>query len=210
MDTELIMFKRVQEAEEKWRGAQALIEQIKATFSEKERELENKMEELKRQQEKELFKLSQDNYILQAKVLDILSYFSFLLIKKELVLPAKCIVIFYPWGCLAWCSHCIKHEHSSWECLFTQEPKSNPMGQNIQNFYQLILILLLAVFFKINPIIHCDLQRRQFRRNCYRRSSFRDWHCVAFLSPFHFRTISTKQHCNDSPVVGVTLIPAWL
>ncbi|XP_016062811.1 PREDICTED: centrosomal protein of 162 kDa isoform X2 [Miniopterus natalensis] len=68
MDTELIMFKRVQEAEEKWRGAQALIEQIKATFSEKERELENKMEELKRQQEKELFKLSQDNYILQAKL----------------------------------------------------------------------------------------------------------------------------------------------
>lgn len=68
MDTELIMFKRVQEAEEKWKGAQALIEQIKVTFSEKERELENKMEELKKQQEKELFKLSQDNYILQAKL----------------------------------------------------------------------------------------------------------------------------------------------
>ncbi|CAK7310215.1 Centrosomal protein of 162 kDa [Vulpes lagopus] len=67
-ETELIMFKRVQEAEEKWRGAQALIEQIKVTFSEKERELENKMEELKRQQEKELFKLNQDNYILQAKL----------------------------------------------------------------------------------------------------------------------------------------------
>lgn len=31
------MFKRVQEAEEKWRGAQALIDQIKVTFSEKER-----------------------------------------------------------------------------------------------------------------------------------------------------------------------------
>lgn len=76
MDTELIMFKRVQEAEEKWRGAQALIEQIKVTFSEKERELESKMEELKKQQEKELFKLSQDNYILQAKVLDMLSYVS--------------------------------------------------------------------------------------------------------------------------------------
>lgn len=86
------MFKRVQEAEEKWRGAQALIEQIKVTFSEKERELENKVEELKRQQEKELFRLNQDNYILQAKVLDTLSYFSFYLIKKELVLPAKCIV----------------------------------------------------------------------------------------------------------------------
>uniref|UniRef100_A0A673TPB1 Centrosomal protein of 162 kDa n=1 Tax=Suricata suricatta TaxID=37032 RepID=A0A673TPB1_SURSU len=67
-ETELIMCKRVQEAEEKWRGAQALIEQIKVTFSEKERELENKMEELRRQQEKELFKLNQDNYILQSKL----------------------------------------------------------------------------------------------------------------------------------------------
>ncbi|XP_055247960.1 centrosomal protein of 162 kDa isoform X3 [Gorilla gorilla gorilla] len=67
-EKELLMFKRVQEAEEKWRGAQALIEQIKATFSEKEKELENKLEELKKQQEKELFKLNQDNYILQAKL----------------------------------------------------------------------------------------------------------------------------------------------
>ncbi|KAM9666279.1 centrosomal protein of 162 kDa [Trichechus inunguis] len=67
-ETELFMFKRVQEAEEKWRGAQALIEQIKVTFSDKERELEKKMEELKRQQEKELFRLNQDNYILQAKL----------------------------------------------------------------------------------------------------------------------------------------------
>ncbi|KAG8516095.1 Centrosomal protein of 162 kDa [Galemys pyrenaicus] len=67
-EAELIMLKRVQEAEEKWKSAQTLIEQIKVTFSEKERELENKMEELKIQQEKELFKLSQDNYILQAKL----------------------------------------------------------------------------------------------------------------------------------------------
>ncbi|XP_007949716.2 centrosomal protein of 162 kDa [Orycteropus afer afer] len=67
-ETELFMFKRVQEAEEKWRGAQALIEQIKVTFSDKERELENKMEELKGQHEKELFKLNQDNYILQTKL----------------------------------------------------------------------------------------------------------------------------------------------
>ncbi|XP_055289877.1 centrosomal protein of 162 kDa isoform X1 [Moschus berezovskii] len=67
-ETELLMFKRVQEAEEKWKGAQALIEQIKVTFSEKEKELENKMEELKKQQEKELFRLNQDNYILQAKL----------------------------------------------------------------------------------------------------------------------------------------------
>lgn len=66
--TEFILFKRVQEAEEKWRDSQALIEQIKVTFSEKERELESRMEELKRQQEKELFQLNQDNYILQSKL----------------------------------------------------------------------------------------------------------------------------------------------
>ncbi|XP_055965721.1 centrosomal protein of 162 kDa [Sorex fumeus] len=67
-ETELVLFKRVQEAEDKWRGAQALIEQIKVTFSEKERGLEDKMEELKRQQEKELLKLNQENYILQSKL----------------------------------------------------------------------------------------------------------------------------------------------
>ncbi|KAB1275423.1 Centrosomal protein of 162 kDa [Camelus dromedarius] len=67
-EAELTMFERVQEAEGRWRGAQALTEQIKVTFAEKERELENQMEELKRQQEKELFKLNQDNYILQAKL----------------------------------------------------------------------------------------------------------------------------------------------
>ncbi|XP_048209845.1 centrosomal protein of 162 kDa isoform X2 [Perognathus longimembris pacificus] len=67
-EKELFMFERVQEAEEKWRSAQALIEQIKITFSEKEKELENQLEELKLQQEKELFKLNQENYILQAKL----------------------------------------------------------------------------------------------------------------------------------------------
>nr|XP_021484593.1 centrosomal protein of 162 kDa-like [Meriones unguiculatus] len=67
-EKELLMLKRAQEAEEKWRGAQALIEQIKITFSEKEKELENTMENLKRQQERELFKLNQENYILQAKL----------------------------------------------------------------------------------------------------------------------------------------------
>lgn len=86
------MFRRVQEAEEKWRGAQALIEQIKVTFSEKEREVENKMEELKRQQEKELFRLNQDNYILQAKVLNRYIILFFLLcIKKELVPPLRAL-----------------------------------------------------------------------------------------------------------------------
>ncbi|XP_012892182.1 PREDICTED: centrosomal protein of 162 kDa [Dipodomys ordii] len=67
-EKELFMLERVQEAEEKWRSAQALIEQIKVTFSEKEKELESQLEELKIQQEKELFKLNQENYILQAKL----------------------------------------------------------------------------------------------------------------------------------------------
>uniref|UniRef100_A0A4X2K5E5 Centrosomal protein of 162 kDa n=1 Tax=Vombatus ursinus TaxID=29139 RepID=A0A4X2K5E5_VOMUR len=67
-ERELYWLKRVQDAEEKWSGAQAIIEQIKATFSEKEKELENKMEEIKKQQEKELFRVNQDNYILQAKL----------------------------------------------------------------------------------------------------------------------------------------------
>ncbi|XP_036624788.1 centrosomal protein of 162 kDa [Trichosurus vulpecula] len=67
-ERELYWLKRVREAEEKWSGAQAIIEQIKAAFSEKEKELENKMEEIKKQQEKELFRVNQDNYILQAKL----------------------------------------------------------------------------------------------------------------------------------------------
>ncbi|XP_074166482.1 centrosomal protein of 162 kDa isoform X3 [Sminthopsis crassicaudata] len=67
-ERELFWLKKVQEAEEKWSGAQTVIEQIKATFSEKEKELENKMEEIKKKQEKELFRVNQDNYILQAKL----------------------------------------------------------------------------------------------------------------------------------------------
>ncbi|XP_034340349.1 centrosomal protein of 162 kDa isoform X2 [Arvicanthis niloticus] len=67
-EKELLMLKRAQDAEEKWRGAQALIEQIKMTFSEKEKEMEDTVESLKRQQERELFKLNQENYILQAKL----------------------------------------------------------------------------------------------------------------------------------------------
>ncbi|XP_007484337.2 centrosomal protein of 162 kDa isoform X2 [Monodelphis domestica] len=67
-ERELYWLKRVQEAEENWSGAQALIEQIKATFSDKQKELENKIQELKEQKEKELFRVNQDNYILQAKL----------------------------------------------------------------------------------------------------------------------------------------------
>lgn len=93
------MLKRAQDAEEKWRGAQALIEQIKITFSEKEKELENTLENLKRQQEGELFKLNQENYILQAKVPSVLFWFSFLFIKNKIkltMLPFKFLVILVP------------------------------------------------------------------------------------------------------------------
>lgn len=95
------MLKRAQDAEEKWRGAQALIEQIKITFSEKEKELENTLENLKRQQEGELFKLNQENYILQAKVPNVLFCFSFLFIKKiskikSTMLPFKFLVSLVP------------------------------------------------------------------------------------------------------------------
>lgn len=95
------MLKRAQDAEEKWRGAQALIEQMKITFSEKEKELENTLENLKRQQEGELFKLNQENYILQAKVPNVLFWFSFLYIKinkyiKAIMLPFKFLVILVP------------------------------------------------------------------------------------------------------------------
>ncbi|NP_955020.2 centrosomal protein of 162 kDa [Mus musculus] len=67
-EKELLMLKRAQDAEEKWTGAQALMEQMKMTFCEKEKELENTVESLKRQQERELFRLNQENYILQAKL----------------------------------------------------------------------------------------------------------------------------------------------
>ncbi|KAL1781590.1 centrosomal protein of 162 kDa [Sigmodon hispidus] len=67
-EKELLMLKRAQDAEEKWRDAQALTEQIRITFSEKEQELETTLETLKRQHKEELFRVNQENYILQAKL----------------------------------------------------------------------------------------------------------------------------------------------
>ena len=84
-EKELLMLKRAQDAEEKWTGAQALMEQMNMTFCEKEKELENTVESLKRQQERELFRLNQENYILQAKVTNTLlsSDFPFYLFKNK-------------------------------------------------------------------------------------------------------------------------------
>ncbi|XP_065444234.1 centrosomal protein of 162 kDa isoform X8 [Chrysemys picta bellii] len=65
---ELYLLKRVKEAEEKLKAAHDLIQQLKDSFSQKEKEMENKMVEMKMQHDKELFQQSQENYVLQTKV----------------------------------------------------------------------------------------------------------------------------------------------
>uniref|UniRef100_A0A674JBC4 Centrosomal protein of 162 kDa n=1 Tax=Terrapene triunguis TaxID=2587831 RepID=A0A674JBC4_9SAUR len=67
-ERELNLLKRVKEAEEKLKAAHDLIQQLKDSFSQKEKEMENKMVEMKMQHDKELFRLSQENYVLQTKV----------------------------------------------------------------------------------------------------------------------------------------------
>ncbi|XP_050806038.1 centrosomal protein of 162 kDa isoform X2 [Gopherus flavomarginatus] len=67
-ERELYLLKRVKEAEEKLKAAHDLIQQLKDLFSQKEKEMENKMVEMKMQHDKELFRLSQENYVLQTKV----------------------------------------------------------------------------------------------------------------------------------------------
>ncbi|XP_044867506.1 centrosomal protein of 162 kDa isoform X2 [Mauremys mutica] len=67
-ERELYLLKRVEEAEEKLKAAHDLIQQLKDSFSQKEKEMENKMVEMKMQHDKELFRLSQENYVLQTKV----------------------------------------------------------------------------------------------------------------------------------------------
>ncbi|XP_067416847.1 centrosomal protein of 162 kDa [Emydura macquarii macquarii] len=67
-EKELYLLKRAKETEKELKGAHDLIQQLKDTFSQKEKEMENKMVEMKMQHEKELFQLSQENYVLQTKV----------------------------------------------------------------------------------------------------------------------------------------------
>ncbi|KAM9155992.1 centrosomal protein of 162 kDa isoform 2-T3 [Pangshura tecta] len=67
-ERELYLLKRVEEAEEKLKAAHDIIQQLKDSFSQKEKEMENKMVEMKMQHDKELFRLSQENYVLQTKV----------------------------------------------------------------------------------------------------------------------------------------------
>lgn len=63
------MLRRAQIAEEDLNNARDLIQQLTSTVSEKEKEMETKMVELKTHYEKELSQLGQENYVLQSKVL---------------------------------------------------------------------------------------------------------------------------------------------
>lgn len=63
------MLRRAQIAEEDLNSARDLIQQLTSTVSEKEKEMETKIVELKTRYEKELSQLGQENYVLQSKVL---------------------------------------------------------------------------------------------------------------------------------------------
>lgn len=65
---ELYLLKRIQEAEEKWAAAHDLTQQLKATSLQKEKEMETKILEMKMQQDKELFQLNQENYVLRTQL----------------------------------------------------------------------------------------------------------------------------------------------
>ncbi|XP_061479242.1 centrosomal protein of 162 kDa [Rhineura floridana] len=65
---ELYLLKRVQEAEEKLAAAHDLIQNLKATCLQKEKELETKILEMKMQQDEDLFQLNQENYVLQTQL----------------------------------------------------------------------------------------------------------------------------------------------
>ncbi|KFZ53688.1 hypothetical protein N321_11671, partial [Antrostomus carolinensis] len=67
-DRELYLLKRVQVAEEDLSRARDLIQHLTSTVSQKEKEIETKMVELKTQHEKELSRLGQENYVLQSKL----------------------------------------------------------------------------------------------------------------------------------------------
>ncbi|KAL2306688.1 hypothetical protein Nmel_004619 [Mimus melanotis] len=67
-DRELYLLKRVQAAEEDLNTARDLIQQLASKLSQKEKEAEAKVVELKTQHEKELSRLGQENYVLQSKL----------------------------------------------------------------------------------------------------------------------------------------------
>ncbi|NWX31323.1 CE162 protein, partial [Notiomystis cincta] len=69
-DRELYLLKRVQAAEEELNTARDLVQQLASKLSQKEKEMEAKVVELKTQHEKALSRLGQENYVLQSKLRD--------------------------------------------------------------------------------------------------------------------------------------------
>ncbi|RLW12288.1 hypothetical protein DV515_00000861 [Chloebia gouldiae] len=67
-DRELYLLKRVQGAEEDLSRARDLVQQLASKLSQKEKEMEAKVAELKTEHEKELSHLGQENYVLQSKL----------------------------------------------------------------------------------------------------------------------------------------------
>uniref|UniRef100_A0A669QGT6 Centrosomal protein of 162 kDa n=1 Tax=Phasianus colchicus TaxID=9054 RepID=A0A669QGT6_PHACC len=67
-ERELRLLRRAQIAEEDLNSARDLIQQLTSTVSEKEKEMETKIVELKTHYEKELSQLGQENYVLQSKL----------------------------------------------------------------------------------------------------------------------------------------------
>nr|XP_060608963.1 centrosomal protein of 162 kDa isoform X1 [Anolis sagrei ordinatus] len=67
-ERELYLLKRIQEAEEKLASAHNLIQHLKATSLEKEKEMEAKILEMKMQQDKNLFELNKEKYVLQTQL----------------------------------------------------------------------------------------------------------------------------------------------
>uniref|UniRef100_A0A8C5JJR8 Centrosomal protein of 162 kDa n=1 Tax=Junco hyemalis TaxID=40217 RepID=A0A8C5JJR8_JUNHY len=67
-DRELYLLKRLQTAEEDLSRARDLIQQLASKLSQREKEMEAKVAELKTQREKELSRLGQENYVLQSKL----------------------------------------------------------------------------------------------------------------------------------------------
>ncbi|NXI68510.1 CE162 protein, partial [Anseranas semipalmata] len=67
-ERELYLLRRVQVAEEDLNRARDLIQQLTSTVSQKEKEMETKIIELKTQHEKECSQWGQENYVLQSKL----------------------------------------------------------------------------------------------------------------------------------------------
>ncbi|NXT01416.1 CE162 protein, partial [Jacana jacana] len=67
-ERELYLLKRVRVAEEELNAARALIQELTSRVSQEEKEKEAKIVELKKQHEKELSQLGQENFVLQSKL----------------------------------------------------------------------------------------------------------------------------------------------